>query len=90
MLLAKGPHPPRFEVEPSGDAFETAAQPGISSRSSTTSKPDRLVQPRMSRAAISFLHMRTIISAIQGLVKAARERRLVKGDAAMDAQIASP
>lgn len=61
-LLARGPHPPRFELELlSRELLETAAWPGISSRSSTASKTERLIQPRMSRAPISFLHMIRII-----------------------------
>jgi hypothetical protein len=73
MLLARGLQPPRFEVELlSGELLETATWPEISSRSSTTSKPERLTQPRMRRTAISFLHMRAIIHANLELVKYGR------------------
>src|SRR6266545_5717468 len=60
MLLARGPHPPRFEGElSSGELLETATWPGISSRSSTTSKHERLIQPRTSSTPTSFLHIPT-------------------------------
>ena len=70
MLFARGPHPPRFEPEvASSGAGERAVWPGASSRSSITSKPERLTHPRMSRTAKSFLHMRRIIHRMMRLVK---------------------
>ena len=58
MLLARGPQPPRVAVElSSGELLQTPSWPVISSRSSTTSKQERLTQPRMTRTATNFLHM---------------------------------
>jgi hypothetical protein len=49
---------------------ETVRWPGTSSRSSTTSKPERLTQPIMSSVAMSFLHMQPrIILATTVIVK---------------------
>ena len=56
MLLARGPDPPRFAVGlSSGELTETVTWPEISLRSSIRSKPERLIQPIMSKITMSRL-----------------------------------
>src|SRR5215207_4603651 len=73
MLLARGPQPGRVAVElSSGELLQPVTWPEISSRSSTTSKQERLTQPRMTRTATNFLHMGAIILTILEFVNCAR------------------
>jgi hypothetical protein len=75
MLLASGPHPRRVDVELfSGVVLEIEALRGISSRSSTTSKQERLTQPRMSRIARTFLHIAGIFRAFVLIVNIRQPR----------------
>lgn len=75
MLLASGPHPRGVDVEPcSGDALEIEPLRGISSRSSTTSKQERLTHPRVSRTAKTFLHIAGIFRAFVVIVNIRQPR----------------
>lgn len=69
ILWRSGPHPHIFELALSGELLETAGCAGISSRSSTTSKQERLIQPRMITPGRSILHMRELSHAIRMCVK---------------------
>src|SRR5678815_625159 len=52
ILLAKVPQPPNLDVPLSGgEVLEIAGWPGISSKSSTTSKQDKIIHPAMVKAA---------------------------------------